>query len=199
MNFKSDYILENNKVLLKPLKESHFEDLLEYSVNEPEIWSFNALGANGEENLKKYISTSIENKEKETEYPFVVFDKLSNKVVGSTRFYQINLTYKTLEIGYTWYGKQYQGTGLNKNCKYLLLEYAFETLGMERVGFRANNLNKRSINAMKSIGCQEEGILRNFAIDASGKRIDAIVLSILREEWFKGVKQNLKNKIEINA
>lgn len=199
MNFKSDYILENNKVLLRPLKESDFEDLLEYSVNEPEIWSFNALGANGEENLKKYINTSIENKEKESEYPFVVFDKLSNKIVGATRFYQINLTYKTLEIGYTWYGKQYQGTGLNKNCKYLLLEYAFETLGMERVGFRANNLNKRSINAMKSIGCQEEGILRNFAIDASGKRIDAIVLSILREEWFNGVKQNLKNKIEINA
>lgn len=199
MDFKSDYILENDTTLLRPLKESDFETLLEYSINEPEIWSFNALGANGEENLKKYISSAIQNKEKRTEYPFVVFDKLSNKIVGSTRFYQINLTYKTLEIGYTWYGKQFQGTGLNKNCKYLLLEFAFENLGMERVGFRANNLNKRSINAMKSIGCKEEGILRNFAIDASGKRIDAIVLSILREEWFNEVKQNLKNKINVNA
>ena len=78
------------------------------------------------------------------------------------------------------------------------MEFAFEKLNLERVGFRANNLNLRSINAMKSIGCIEEGILRNFSTDAKGNRIDAIVLSILKDEWFTTVKQNLKNRITIS-
>ena len=199
MHFKFDYILENENVLLKPLKESDFEHLLEYSENEPELWNFNASGANGAENLKKYIATALENKLKETEYPFIVIDKVENKIVGCTRFYLINLFNKTLDIGYTWYGKKYQGTGINKNCKYLLLEFAFEKLAMERVGFRANNRNERSINAMKSIGCIEEGVLRNFAFDAKGNRIDAIVLSILKDEWFTKVKLNLKKTITKNA
>ena len=85
---------------------------------------------------------------------------------------------------------------MNKNCKYLLLEFAFEQIFMERVGFRANNLNKRSIAAMKSIGCVEEGVLRNFSTDAKGNRIDAIVLSIIKTEWKENVKTNLKQQIE---
>lgn len=70
---------------------------------------------------------------------------------------------------------------------------------MERVGFRANNLNHRSIAAMKSIGCVEEGVLRNFSTDANGNRIDSIVLSIVKKEWFELVKQSLKYKIENNV
>ena len=100
-----------------------------------------------------------------------------------------------MEIGFTWYGKEYQGSYVNKNCKYLLLEFAFEKLNVSRVGFKANNANLRSIQAMKSIGCQEEGILRNFATDAKGQRIDVIVLSILQSEWQEEVKQKLQSKI----
>ena len=145
--------------------------------------------------MKKYIERALSQREKLVEYPFIVFDKTKNKFTGSTRFYNINLEAKHLEIGFTWYGKEFQGTLLNKNCKYLLLEFAFEKMNLERVGFRANNLNQRSINAMKSIGCIEEGILRNFNTDAKGNRIDAIVLSILKNEWFTSVKNNLKNRI----
>ena len=194
-NFKEEYILENDVVRLQPLQSSDYEKLVEFSVNEPELWSFNANGPDNTENLKKYIERALSQKEKLVEYPFLVFDKLKNKVAGSTRFYNINLEAKHLEIGFTWYGKEFQGTTLNKNCKYLLLEFAFEKMNLERVGFRANNLNQRSINAMKSIGCIEEGILRNFNTDAKGNRIDAIVLSIVKNEWFDSVKQNLKNRI----
>lgn len=102
---------------------------------------------------------------------------------------------KTLEIGYTWYGKKYQGTGINKNCKYLLLEFAFEKLQMERVAFGANSKNERSINAMKSIGCVVEGILRNCSTDANGERIDAVKLSIIKNEWFENVKNKLETKL----
>jgi RimJ/RimL family protein N-acetyltransferase len=195
-NYKENYILENENVHLRPLVKSDFEFLLEYSMNEPDIWTYNANGANGAENLEKYISHAITQRENENEYPFIVFDKKSDKYVGSTRFYDIQSGNKTLQLGFTWYGKDSQGTGINKNCKMLLLEFAFEHIGMERVGFRANNQNKRSINAMKSIGCAEEGILRNYSSNSQDQRIDAIVLSIIKNEWFESVKQNLSNKLD---
>lgn len=195
LDFTEKYTLENDFVLLRPLEPSDFDLLLEYAENEAEIWSYNSGGPAGKEGLQKYLDNAINQRTHENEYPFIVFDKATQKYVGSTRFYAIYPNNKTLEIGYTWYGKQYQGTGINKNCKYLLLEFAFEQLQMERVGFRANSLNNRSIAAMKSIGCIEEGILRNFATDAKGNRMDAIVLSIIRNEWFDTVKQKLKDKI----
>lgn len=195
IDLAEEYILENDKILLRPLRESDFDLLLKFSEKEPDIWKFNALGANGAENLKNYITIALSNRQNQTEYPFVVFDKKDKEIIGSTRFYLINKFNQTLELGYTWYGKSYQGTYVNKNCKYLMLEFAFEIWNMERVGFRANNLNKRSISAMKSIGCKEEGILRSFSKDSEGNRIDAIVLSILKEEWFNNVKENLKEKI----
>ena len=194
-NFKENYILENETVRLRPLEVSDFDLLLEYSVNEPDIWSFNSNGANGAENLKKYIANAIKQREDGREYPFIIFDKISGKYVGSTRFYAILLEVKTIEIGYTWYGKKYQGTGINKNCKYLLLEFAFEKLQMERVAFAANSKNERSINAMKSIGCVVEGVLRNCSTDANGERIDAVKLSIIRNEWFENVKNKLETKL----
>ena len=194
-DFKEEYILENDVVRLQTLQSTDYEKLVEFSINEPELWSFNANSPDSPENLKKYIDRTLLQKERQVEYPFIVFDKVKHKIAGSTRFYNINLEAKHLEIGFTWYGKEFQGTSLNKNCKFLLLEFAFEKMLMERVGFRANNLNVRSINAMKSIGCVEEGILRNFSTDAKGERIDAIVLSILKNEWFDSVKQNLKNRI----
>jgi len=195
IDLAEEYILENDKVLLRPLKESDFDLLLKFSENEPDIWKFNALGADGAENLKNYIAAALNNRKNQTEYPFVVFDKKNQEIIGSTRFYLINKFNQTLELGYTWYGKSYQGTYINKNCKYLMLEFAFEIWNMERVGFKANNLNKRSITAMKSIGCKEEGILRNFSTDSEGNRMDAMVLSILKEEWFTTIKENLKEKI----
>ncbi|MFK8060670.1 MAG: GNAT family N-acetyltransferase [Polaribacter sp.] len=195
IRFKKEYILENETVRLSPLKTSHFDDLLEYSINEPELWRYNSGGANGFENLKKYISNAIKQREEENEYPFIVFDKRNNKYVGSTRFYSFNEINNTADLGYTWYGKEHQGNGTNKNCKYLLLEFAFEKIELERVGFGASKLNIRSINAMKSIGCKIEGIFRNYCLDNYGNRIDAIFLSILRSEWLANVKENLKTKI----
>src|SRR5690606_19266934 len=100
-----------------------------------------------------------------------------------TRIYEINSIHKTCSIGYTWYGKKFQGTGLNKNCKYLLFKFAFEELLMERIQFRADKNNIRSINAIKSLGCKEEGILRNNMYKPDGTRRDSIILSILKNEW----------------
>lgn len=195
-DFAQNIILENETVLLRPLQESDVENLLEISINEPETWEYSLVRANGKANLENYIQIALQAREIKTEIPFIVFDKKSGKYAGSTRFYDVNIGFKTLQLGYTWYGKQFRGTGLNKNCKFLLLQYAFETLGMERVEFRADNNNQRSIAAMKSIGCKVEGVLRSqMPTLGSELRRDSIVLSILRNEWFDEVKENLRAKL----
>ncbi len=196
-NFKTDYILEDERVILSPLESKHFEELLHFSENEPEIWDYSVLhsDAAGKENLKKYIDFALSCREKGSEYGFIVFDKLKNAFAGSTRFYNIDLEEKTLEIGYTWYGKEFQGTRLNKHCKFLLLEFSFEKIGIERVGFSADSDNSKSIAAMKSIGCTIEGTLRSTMFKKNGKRRNSTILSILKKEWDENVKQNLKNKL----
>ena len=190
-DFSSEIILENNRVLLRPLASSDVENLLYFSQNDPTIWKYSLIKAAGEKNFKNYINVALKARNEQKEYPFIVFDKLTNQYAGSTRFYDIQMNNKSLQLGFTWYGSDFQGTGLNKQCKLLLLEFAFEKMNMERVEFRADNANKRSISAMKRIGCQVEGILRSHVLKPDGTRRDSIVLSILKQEWENNVKENL--------
>ncbi len=194
LNFSHDYLLEDERVLLRPLVPSDFEILKEFAINEPTLWQYSLLSAAGPENMKIYLDAAFADKAKGTAYPFIVFDKLTQKYVGSTRFYDYQPTHNTVQLGYTWYGKASQGTGLNKNCKFLMLKFAFEELELDRVEFRADNNNARSIAAMKNIGCVVEGVLRSNCSSPSGRR-DSIVLSILKDEWFGGVKQRLQNSL----
>lgn len=194
-NFKHEYILENDRAQLRPLIKADLDKLLTFSENEPELWFYSLQPANGLKNLQSYINIALKERQEETAYAFVVYDKLSQKIAGSTRFYDYQKKHNTVQLGYTWYGKQFQGTGLNKQCKLLMLELAFENLGIERVEFRADATNARSIKAMKSIGCIEEGILRSNCAAPDGRR-DSIVLSILKDEWLGVVKYRLKSKIE---
>lgn len=194
-NFAQSYVLENSRVILEPLTGNNSTQLLYFSLNEPNIWPFSLFPMAGEDNFKKYIAASLLSIEQKTAYPFVVYDKKFGEYAGSTRFYDIQLNNNSLQLGYTWYGSKYQGTGLNKNCKFLLLEFAFETMGMERVEFRADKNNVRSVAAMKSIGCMIEGILRSNVPNANGGRRDSIVLSILKEEWYGRVKSHLYSQI----
>lgn len=192
---KEAYILENDTVLLRPLLAQDYDHLLHFAVNEPELWKFSLVPASGIDGMKNYITTAIEAREKAVEYPFIVFDKRTQQYAGSTRFYDIQVLNNSLQLGYTWYGKDFQGTGLNKNCKLLLLQFAFETLNMERVEFRADNNNEKSKAAMKSIGCVEEGVLRSHVATYTGVRRNSIVLSILKEEWEANVKEALLKKL----
>ena len=195
ISFPENIILENERVLLRPMQLSDFGHMLPFALNEPEIWSFSLNSPAGEESMKKYIDTTIHLRDEKKEYPFIVFDKALNLYAGSTRFYEIQLNDLTTQLGYTWYGKNFRRTGLNRHCKLLMLTYAFEEWGMERVEFRADAGNERSINAMKAIGCSVEGILRSNIKIATGGRRNSMVLSILKEEWFNGKKEHLLNKI----
>lgn len=187
--------LQDERVLLRPLEENDYENLLPFALNERGLWKYSLVRADGEDGLRNYMNIALNEKEAGREFPFIVFDKKENAYAGSTRFYDINLPYKTIQLGYTWYGKNFQGTGLNKHCKFLLLEFAFEKLCLERFELRADNNNARSIAAMKSIGCKTDGILRSNMPTAEGERRDSIVLSILKDEWFKEVKEQLRKKL----
>jgi N-acetyltransferase len=188
-------ILENERALLRSLQQEDYQLLLPFALQEPELWKYSLVNPAGETGMKNYIETALTAREKGTEYPFIVFDKLTGKYAGSTRFYDIQIAHGTTQLGYTWYGTEFQRTGLNRHCKWLLLTFAFETWGVERVEFRADANNERSIQAMKAIGCIEEGILRSHTETDRGTRRSSIVLSILKGEWELGVKEKLRSKI----
>lgn len=192
-DFLKEYTLENEVVRLSPLRLTDFENLKHFALQQPEIWKYSQQPANGLENLGKYIRLALRGRGDNKVYPFIVFDKRTQQYAGSTRFYDFEQRHSTVQLGYTWYGKEFHGTGLNKQCKFLLLQFAFETFGMERVEFRADLRNERSIAAMKSIGCTVEGVLRNNCASPNGRR-DSIVLSILKDEWLEGIKEKLLAK-----
>lgn len=180
---------------MSPLKIEHVENLIEIA-NETDIWKYSFIKGNGIENLTKYIKSTIENRKAEKDYPFVVFDKIKKQFAGSSRYCEIVPSLKAIRLGYTWYGKEFRGTGLNKHCKYLLFEFAFEKMGAERIGLGAYIENEISIRAMKGVGCQEEGILRGIFPATNGiGRADGILMSILKNEWDSKVKSQLINKL----
>jgi RimJ/RimL family protein N-acetyltransferase len=195
-DFTEEIILENERVLLRPLQVSDASLLGRYVNEEPDLWQHSLAAITNTKDLEKYIQAAIEARANKTSYAFIVFDKLLNTYVGCTRFYDIQLNFQTTQIGYTWYSKKCWGTKLNENCKFLLLQLAFDQMGFERVEFRADNNNKRSIAAMQKIGCTVEGVLRNHLPMPNGKRRDSIVLSILKEDWNASLKQALAAKLK---
>ncbi len=192
----SEYILQNDIVCLRPLTFEDQQHILPFSLSEPEIWRLSIDSPIGESGVLHYVEKALKARTAGCEYPFIVFDKRSGKYAGSTRLYDIQREHHTVQLGYTWYGKEFQGTGLNKNCKFLLLEFIFDILEFDRLEFQADAQNSRSIAAMKSIGCKEEGILRSHLIKPDGTRRDSIVLSILRCEWQSHLRDILYAKIK---
>ncbi|EHQ41913.1 GNAT family N-acetyltransferase [Myroides odoratus] len=194
-DFTKEYVLENDRVKLIPLSEKHLVDLLYYALNESDIWYFSSDKPTDNENMIKYVKSALAMRKEKQGYAFVVWDKEQQKFVGSTRYYRVDVRNKVSAIGYTWYSKSAQGTGVNKNCKYLLFEFLFEKLRFERVEFEADNENQRSIAAILSLGCKQEGILRKNKIRTDGTRRDSAIFGLLREEWLATAKEKLQAKL----
>ncbi|MGY6561559.1 MAG: GNAT family N-acetyltransferase [Luteibaculaceae bacterium] len=196
-NFKKKYSIENSRVLLRPLRISDFKYLLKFATKEPQLWQYLQFQAQGSMALAEYISAAIEARNNQKEYCFIVYDKELKSYVGCTRFTDIKLHLKTLQIGGTWFGAKHHGTGVNKHCKYLMLQFAFENMQMERVEFRVDSDNIKSINALKSICATMEGVLRNNGIKPNGERRNSAVFSILKNEWHGFVKDSIAEKAKI--
>lgn len=194
-DYSKNYILESQKVKLEPLSEGHIEQLKVIS-SEENLWTYFIEKSNGKDRFGDYISDALKQRVNNKKYAFAVYDKVKKQYAGSTRFFDFTDNMDAIRIGYTWYGEDFRGTDLNKHCKYLMFEFAFEHLGVERIGLGAHSENAVSIAAMKSVGCKQEGVIRNLfpSIDKVG-RSDVVLLGIIRKEWFENVKHNLKNKL----
>ncbi len=183
-------VLENERVRLEPLALSHLEQLLPISLSQPKLLQYSPSYFGSKTNLEKYINNALSAKAKEARYPFVIFDKQLNELAGSTSFGNISNHDQRLEIGWTWLGKKFQGTGLNKNCKFLLLQYVFEILHFERVEFKIDSRNTQSRKAIEKIGASFEGELRSHTLLLDGYRRNTVYYSILKSEW-SGLKKSV--------
>lgn len=185
--------LETNEgiVRLEPLTPAHIEPLLAIA-HDPAIWTWWSVPPmNTRERMAAWVQKAIANREAGTELPFAVIHKPTGAVAGCTRYMDIHEADRWLEIGWTWYGTAYQRTGVNTECKYLLLKHAFETLNMVRVQLKTDARNSRSRNAIGRLGARYEGTLRRVKIIHDGYIRDTACYSIIDEEW-PWVKERLE-------
>jgi len=174
--------LENKRAKLLSLESYHYQDLLPLS-KEVDLNAYGGSDISTENKLKSYIEDAITRQEAMTALPFIIFDKKLSRFAGSTRFGNIDKLNKVVHIGWTWLGKDFQGSGLNQHIKYLMLQYAFEKLDYERVEFRIDERNIRSRKAVEKLGATLEGILRKDIITKNGVRRNSCCYSIIKKEW----------------
>ena len=175
-------ILEGQIAQLLPLHKSHFEALWAIA-KEKEIWQFMPQQIENKKDFRNYWQKSLKKRDRGEAMPFTIIDRRSGEIVGCTRFQDIDPDNQKLEIGSTWYSPEARGSGLNKEVKFLMLQYAFETLEVVRVQLKINVLNIRSQRAIEKIGATREGVLRQFAMNPDGSFRDTVFYSFIRSEW----------------
>ncbi|MEM7551968.1 MAG: GNAT family protein [Bacteroidota bacterium] len=192
-NWLEPVVLSGSNVDLIPLEKSHKDQLLE-AASDGELWNLWYTSVPSKDKVEDYIHAALDEQKAGTSLPFVVVDKGSGKIIGSTRYCNVSSANKRVEIGYTWYSKSFQRTGVNTECKLLLLSHAFETLEVIAVAFMTNWHNHRSRNAILRLGAKQDGILRNHRLEPDGTIRDTVVFSIIRDEW-KSVKKFLEFEV----
>ena len=183
MNFKEDIILENERVRLSPLGEMHLEKMLPIALQTPDLLQYSPSPFGTKAAMQTYLDIAFQNRKQETRYAFAIFDKQMGRFAGSTSYGNISLKNQRVEIGWTWIAPEFQRTGLNRNCKFLLLRYGFETLNLERIELKTDARNTQSKTAIEAIGGQFEGVLRSHTLMLDGHRRDTVYYSILKAEW----------------
>lgn len=184
-------ILTGKYVRLEPMTESHVTALAEIGVGQT-FWDYMLYGnMNSVEDMKNWVIDILSRARKGTDLPFVAVHLASGRVAGATRYLNIMPKDRGLEVGGTWYGLDFQRTAVNTECKYLMLEHAFESLGCIRVQLKTDLRNERSQRAIERIGAVKEGVLRNHMILPDGRFRHSVFYSILDTEW-PAVKKKLE-------
>ena len=185
-------ILEGKRVRLEPLLLSHHGALCEIGFD-PELWKYGTSKIETDNDLFNYVAIALQYQQNGTALPFVIKEKSSGKIIGSTRYGNIDIKNRRVEIGWTWIACPWQRTYANTETKYLMLKHAFEVLQCVRVEFKTDSMNHRSRTAILRIGAKEEGILRNHMVLPTGRIRDSVYYSIIESEW-----QKLKKVFETN-
>ena len=187
--------LAGNHVRLEPLSLDHHAALCEVAFDD-DIWRWTTSVMRTPEDMRAYVETALKWQAEGHALPFATIEKASGRVVGSTRFGNIERAHRRVEIGWTWIGKGWQRTPVNTEAKYLMLRHAFETWGCIRVELKTDALNERSRTAILRIGAKEEGVLRKHMIVPGGRVRDSVYYSIVDSEW-PAVKAGLQEKLSM--
>ncbi len=182
--------LSGTYVTLEPLTQAHLPEI-QSAAADGELWKLFFTSVPTPENTQLWIDIALDMHRQQTAIPFAIREKASGKIVGSTRYWKMEPHNRRLEIGHTWYSRSAQRTGVNTECKLLLLTHAFEVLNCIAVEFRTDYFNHKSQAAIERLGAKRDGLLRNHTIMADGRIRDTVVYSILEHEW-PGVKKNLQ-------
>jgi N-acetyltransferase len=174
--------LTGRLVRLEPLAFEHVPGLAEVAL-EPAIWQWTIARPTTEAELRTWAETAIANRKSGTEYPFATIDLATGRPIGSSRYMNIALEHRRVEIGWTWVAPAWQRTGANREAKLLMLGHAFGTFGCRRVEFKTDSLNERSRAALLGIGAQFEGIFRNHMVMPDGRMRHSAYYSVIDDEW----------------
>lgn len=185
--------LTGKHIRLEPLRRDHAASLVTVA-QAPQIWTWMSALPVTQAAMDAWIGEALGAQERGLEYPFAVILLAGDRVVGSTRYMDVQAANKGVEIGWTWYAPDTWGTVVNPEAKYLLLQHAFEDWGAIRVQLKTDLKNIRSQAAIKKLGAKQEGILRSHRFRLDGTIRDSVVFSIIREEW-PAVKTALKERI----
>ena len=174
--------LETSRVLLRPLQENDFETMLTLAQDEG-MWDYFSLNLADEKQLRQWMDAAFREKEANVRRPFTIIDKNSGRIAGSSSMGNISMHDLRLEIGWSWLGREFRSSGLNRHCKYAMMNYAFEQLNFERVEFKTDVLNERAKQGLRKVGGVEEGELRSHMTMWNNRRRTSVYFSVLKNEW----------------
>lgn len=192
--FPAGFSLETNKVLLRPMEEADYDPFLLLAQSDF-LWKYFSKELNDPQQLRAWMQEALQDRAAGRRIPFTIVKKEGGAICGSTSFGNIYFYDKRIEIGWSWLGETFLGSGINRHCKYALLKYAFETLCFERTEIKTDYLNGRARQALRNIGATEEGVLRSHMQMPRSRRRDSIFYSILLPEW-EDVRQQFFKDIE---
>lgn len=190
-------MLEGEHVRLEPLSMAHLDGLCAVGLD-PQLWQWEAIRKRSREDMQAYVGKALDEQQRRVSLPFATLFRRTGQVIGSTRYLNMDLANRRVEIGATWIGRPWQRTAVNTEVKYLMLQHAFEVLGCFRVELKTDVLNERSRRAILRLGAKEEGVLRRHVVTDTGRVRDTVYYSILDHEW-PSVKVALQAKLQAQA
>lgn len=182
MAFVDAVTLEARGVRLVPLGLEH-EAGLKAAAADGELWNVRVTSVPEPQDTRAYIETALKMREEGSRFAFAVTESAGGCVLGTTSFHDIVPAIRRVEIGYTWYGAGSQRTHVNTTCKLLMLSHAFDTLGYHVVGWRTDNFNFRSQQAIERLGAKKDGVIRGHALRRDGTIRDTVMYSLRAGEW----------------
>jgi RimJ/RimL family protein N-acetyltransferase len=194
MAFIEPLTLKGAIATLEPLAREH-EAALAKAAADGELWRLWYTGVAPPDKMAEYVATALDQRARLDAMPFVVRENATGEIVGCTRYFNVDVANRRLEIGHTWYAKRVQRTGLNTECKLLLLGHAFEELRCIAVEFRTHWFNHASRTAIARLGAKQDGVLRNHQLMPDGAKRDTVVFSIIDSEWL-AVKRHLQFQLQ---